>query len=141
MPPASALAKAARALVALPALACGSAIGADNPIEADADALYPAAQCAALWFGYDDYARWSAYLDRDPGDLARARAFRAVAYSLNGGRTGPVDAYVAEQRRLMASMIEAMIYGGDRQSRDLFDRLTQTCADLAADHPETEALR
>lgn len=112
---------------------------------ADADArdpaLYPAAQCAALWYGFDDYAQLSAFLDRTESDLARAEAFRAVAYRLDGGETGRVDAFIAQQRRLMVSMIDAMIYGGDEPSRDIFRRLTQTCESFAGQHPETQGLR
>jgi hypothetical protein len=105
------------------------------------EALYPAAQCAALWYGFDDYARVSRTLDRTEGDLARAEAFRAIAYRLDGGRTDRVDAFVQEQRVLMRSMIDAMIYGGDEFSRDLFRRLSETCETFAGTHPETEALR
>ena len=141
MRPASALARAARALAAPAIPAAFIAAGAFAEEAPDSGALYPAAQCAALWYGFDDYAARSAFVDRVEGDLERADAFRAVAYRLDGGRTARVDDYVATQRPLMLSMIDAMIYGGDRQSRDLFRRLTQTCDRLAAAHPETEALR
>jgi hypothetical protein len=50
----------------------GPASAAEDP------ALFPAAQCAALWFGQDDYAQVSAWLDRDPKDLALAEAFAAT---------------------------------------------------------------
>lgn len=145
MRPASALARAAPALAAraIPgALIAAGALAEDAERDTSRDvALYPAAQCAALWYGFDDYARLSAFLDRHEGDLDRADAFRAVAYRLDSGATARVDAFVAEQRRLMSSLIEAMIHGGDDQSRDVFDRLAQTCEGLATRHPETEALR
>ena len=106
-----------------------------------AGAAVGAARCAAFWYGYDDYAQRSGFLDRHPGDTERARAFRSVAYRLDGGDHARVDAYLAENRGLMELTMEAMIYGGDSQSRDIFDRLTQTCDDLAARHPETRDLR
>ena len=129
---------AALAVAVVPAVAA-----ADTPAnDATSDqALYPAAQCAALWYGFDDYARLSAMLDRNEGDPERAEAFKAVAYRLDSGRTDRVDAFVKEQRGLMLTMIDAMIYAGDEPSRDLFRRLTETCESFAAKHPETEALR
>ena len=141
MPQASVLARTAGTLSVLPVLAFAPNVTAGEMAEISDAARYPAAQCAALWYGFDDYARLSAFLDRNDGDLARAEAFRDVAYRLDGGRTERVDAFVTGQRRLMTRMIEAMIYGGDEQSRDVFRRLAATCESLAAEHPETEALR
>jgi hypothetical protein len=122
-----------RAVAALFAATC--------PGLALADALYPAAQCAAFVLGRDDYAQVSAYLDRDPDDPAFARALRDVAVRLNGGAAGEVDAFIAAERKLMALMFEAFIYGGDSQSRDLHDRMVATCEDFAATQPETRDLR
>lgn len=104
------------------------------------DSDYPAAQCAALWLGRDDYARASTFLDADPTDAARAAAFRAVAVRL-AGKAGPVDAFLRAERRSMALMIEAYVYGGDATSRDLHDRRLETCAAYAATQAETRDLR
>lgn len=103
------------------------------------DPLYPAAQCAAFWLGRDDYARESAFLDADPTDAARAAAFRAVAVRL-AGEAAPVDAFLRKERRAMALMVEAYIYGGDVISRDLYERLLETCAAYAATQGETRGL-
>ena len=115
------------ATLALPALA------ADDP------ALYPAAQCAALWFGWDDLARASTLLDRTPGDLARAETFRSVAHRLTTASAASVDAFIADQRGLMMQMIDEGLYGGG-ESRDLMERLLQTCQDFSATQPETARL-
>ncbi len=77
--------------------------------------------------GRDDYARQSAYLPRTPGDLARAAAFRDQAVRLNGGKAARIDAFIAAERGVMAFMFEAYIFGGDAQSRDLHNRLAETC--------------
>lgn len=117
-------------------VACGAlpALAADDP-------FYPAAQCAAFWLGRDDYARASAYLDADPTDVERAAAFRAVAVRLNGGDAAEIDAFLRRERRVMALTIEAFIYGNDAESRDIHDRLLQTCEDYAATQAETRGLR
>lgn len=120
-----------RAVGLLVALLAGPAL-ADDP-------YYPAAQCAAFWLGRDDYARASTFLDADPMDAARAAAFRAVAVRL-AGEAGPVDAFLRKERRAMALMVEAYIYGGDTTSRDLYERLLETCAAYAATQGETRGL-
>jgi len=107
----------------------------------DDPALVPAAQCAALWFGQDDYAQVSAWLDRDPKDLALAEAFRQVALRQTTQRPAAIDAFIQSQRRQMSLLVEAFIFGGERQSRDLYDNLIQDCADFAARQPETRDLR
>lgn len=103
------------------------------------DPLYPAAQCAALRFGLADYARATPYLDFNPQDVEAAEAFRAVALRF-GGSEAEVDGFIADQRVLMARLVEAYVYSGDSQSRDLFERLVQTCGAFAARHPETRDL-
>jgi hypothetical protein len=103
-------------------------------------ALYPAAKCAAFWFGWDDYARRSTLLDRTPGDLARAEAFARVARRMTAGDPQVVDAFIADQRGLMMQMIDEGLYGGG-ESRDLMERLLQTCQDFGATQPETAGLR
>jgi hypothetical protein len=113
----------------------GAAQAADDP------ALFPAAQCAALWFGQDDYAQVSPYLDRDPKDVELAEAFRAVALRLTTESPAAIDAFIAAQRRQMSLLVEAFIFGGDRSSRDLYDSLMQDCAACAATQPETRDLR
>ena len=65
----------------------------------DDPALFPAAQCAALWFGQDDYAQVSAWLDRDPKDLALAEAFRQVALRQTTQGPAAIDAFIQSQRR------------------------------------------
>jgi hypothetical protein len=104
------------------------------------DAIYPAAQCAAFWFGYADYAKISPYLDFDPSDLRAAEAFREVALRL-ADTDSEVEAYIATQRPLMGRLMESYIYNGDAQSRDIFERLNETCQNFAARHPETRDLR
>lgn len=103
----------------------------------DALLTYPAAQCAALALGRQDYATASPFLDADPADPVAARAFRDAAIRLNGGREGEVDAFIAAQRPLMFDLLDAYIVGNDRLSRDLYERLTKTCADLAASQADT----
>ena len=108
---------------------------------ADDPALFPAAQCAALWFGQDDYAQVSTYLDRDPKDLQLAEAFRAVAWRLTTQSPAAIDAFIATQRRQMSLLVEAFIFGSDRSSRRLYESLMQDCSDFAAKQPETRDLR
>lgn len=85
------------------------------------------AQCAAFWYGRDDFAENSAYLDRNDQDAVLAARFRDAAVALNGGAAGPVDAFIAEERGAMAWLVKAAILG-DAQSRDLHDRLAERCA-------------
>lgn len=103
-------------------------------------AFYPAAQCAAFWQGRWDYAHESPYLDEDATDLDRAAAFRAVAIRLNEESAPEIDAFIAEQRPLMVMLFDAMIYYGDGTSRDLHDRLLETCERFGAGQPETADL-
>jgi|688.fasta_scaffold504353_3 hypothetical protein len=114
----------------------------NGPVHAaDDPALFPAAQCAALWFGQDDYAQVSPWLDRDPKDLPLAEAFRAVALRRTTQGPAAIDAFIQAQRLQMGFLVEAFIFGGDRQSRDLHDRLMRDGADFAATQPETRDLR
>jgi hypothetical protein len=85
------------------------------------------AQCAAFWYGRDDFAQVSAYLDRNDQDVLLAARSRNAAIALNGGDAGPVDAFIADERDAMAWLVEAAILG-DPQSRDLHDRLAERCA-------------
>jgi hypothetical protein len=125
----------AAAGLALAAGLAGQVLAADDP------ALFPAAQCAALWFGQADYAVVSPYLDSDPEDLELARAFRQVALRQTTQGPAAIDAFIAAQRRQMRFLVEAFLFGGDRQSRDLYDSLMQECSDFAARQPETRDLR
>ena len=129
MRPASALAK--RFAMCLCAALCsgGGARAAEDP------AIYPAAQCAAFWLGFSDYAQRSAFLDYDPDDLTHSQMFRDIAVNLSPSRTDEIDAKISSERTAMALLVEAMIYGGDEQSRDVVERLTATCDRFAADHP------
>jgi len=121
------------------AIAVAVGLGLSGPAVAADDPLYPAAQCAALYLGVEDYARISAYLDPDPLNAEAAAAFRDVALRL-GGSEDEVDAFIAEQRPLMKLMMDGYIYRGDTQSQDLFERLSETCRDFAERHPETRDL-
>jgi hypothetical protein len=109
---------------------------------ADRDpAVFPAAQCAALWLGQDEYARRSRLLDQDPQDVALAEAFRAVAHRLTNRDAAAIDAFIAGQVPDMVRLVDDYIYGADRQSRDLYESLMKDCADFAATQPETRGLR
>ncbi len=116
------------------------AVAEAGPALAADDLYYPAAQCAAFGLGRDDYARASTFLDADPTDAARAAAFRAVAVRLNG-EAGPIDDFLRKERRAMARLVEAYVYSGDDTSRDLHDRLLETCGAYAATQAETRGLR
>ncbi len=129
----SATRRGGRMALALATVAVGSMATAQ-------DALHPAAQCAAFWYGYSDYAKVSAYLDTDPSDAQAAEAFRKVALRL-AERDAEVDSYIAAQRPLMTRLMESYIYGGDTQSRDIFERLSAICEDFAERHPETRDLK
>ena len=129
--------------MSLKALTTAAALGVLGVGAAQADrdlSIYPAAQCAALWLGYSDYAARSHYLSVDPTDATRAAAFRAVALRLGTSPRDRIDAYIADQRPLMETMVEAMIFGRDRQSADVFEALGETCKSFAKDHPETRKL-
>ncbi len=124
--------------------AAGLVLGAVLAVAAHGEsdpAIFPAAQCAALWLGQDDYARHSSLLARDPSDVALGEAFRAVAHRLTTRDAAAIDAFIADQIPIMAFMVEAYIYGGDRQSRELYESLMDDCAAFAATQPETRALR
>jgi hypothetical protein len=96
----------------------------------------PAAQCAAFWYGRDDFAQVSAYLDRNDGDAVLAARFRDAAVAETGD-AAPVDAFIADERGAMAWLVEAAILG-DPQSRALHDRLVERC--LGDDLPAKGAL-
>lgn len=84
--------------------------------------------CAALWTGYADFARVSAYLDI--GDAGR-QAARHRARAIRAGLTPEAaDRQIDAQRDGMFLMVRAAIEDGDDMSRDLFERLLQRC-DLA----------
>jgi hypothetical protein len=104
------------------------------------EALYPAAQCAAFWYGYADYATLSPYLDFEQSDVEAAEAFRAVAVRLGAPET-EIIAFMDAERPRMTRLMESYIYDGDAQSRDIFERLSTTCEDFAARHPETRNLK
>jgi len=119
----------------LAAALAGAGKAADDP------ALFPAAQCAALWFGQDDYAQVSPFLDSDPKDLQLAEGFRAVALRLTTESPAAIDTFIAAQRRQMSLLVEAFIFGSDRSSRRLYESLMRDCSDFAAKQPETRDLR
>ncbi|MBQ0803554.1 MULTISPECIES: hypothetical protein [unclassified Sulfitobacter] len=104
-------------------------------------ALYPAAQCAAFWLGFDDYAKRSPFLDSSPDHVKRSDAFRAVAVRLAPDRVTEIDRTIQDQRSAMALLAEAVIYANDKPSRKVFETLTQTCESFASNHPETRDLK
>ena len=107
-------------------LSCALAL----PAGAETPAMpWPAAQCAALWLGWTDAARISAYLDETPADAALAARFRQAALD-QGAEPAALDASLGTQRRDMARMILAAI-SGDRISDDLQKRLMTDCEDFA----------
>lgn len=109
------------------------AVVATCPVHAQ---TYPdAAQCAAFWLGRADYAERSAYLTGEAEARAAGEAFRKEALRTSND-TAKTEALIADQRPLMALLSEAYIYGGDEQSRDIFERLTAGCGDLATTLPE-----
>ncbi|MFZ5962242.1 hypothetical protein ACOXXX_04760 [Thalassococcus sp. BH17M4-6] len=81
------------------------------------------ATCAALWHGYADFARVSAYLDGEDEARQTAEAF---------ARRAGLPASVADQRPGMYLLVRAAIEG-DRMSRDLFERQMQDCDALRDD--------
>jgi hypothetical protein len=106
---------------------CAVFLGCALPMVAQAKDiadLFPA-QCAAFWHGRDDFARVSAYLDRNDQDVVLAARFRDEAVALHGNAAA-VDAFIADERGAMAWLVEAAILG-DPQSRDLHDRLVARC--------------
>lgn len=118
----------------VPALLCAW------PAFADGGELYPAADCAALWFGYGDYAAVSSFLDGQQAAYDKANAFRAAAIRLTGDAEA-VEAHIARWRPDMALMMEAYIGHADRSSREIFERLSDTCKDFARTQPETRLLQ
>ncbi len=84
------------------------------------------AQCAAFWLGRDDFARASAFLDRDPQDLVTAERFRHRALQQNPD-SAPIDQIIAEQRPLMQALLENYITEGTRADRDLHERTAAAC--------------
>ncbi len=120
---------------ALALLALAAAANAQSP-----DALYPAAQCAAFWFGRDDYARSSAYLPVEPTDITRAQAYRSAAVHLNDDNAAEIDAFIRDLRPTMTFMFDAYVFGADAQAQDMHDRLTRICAEAAPLYPETKNL-
>ena len=116
----------------LPVLALAGGLPA---AAAGAAAVNPAADCAALWLGYGDYAGISAFLDGQQEAYDTAALFRSAAIRENGDAQA-VDAHIAKVRHDMALMVEAHVELADPQSRDLFERFSQTCQDLADSLPE-----
>ncbi len=81
--------------------------------------------CAALWTGYADFARISAYLNI--GDAAaQAAMFRKAAITA-GMPPKAADREIDAQRYGMALLVRATVEGGDRASRDLFERQMKLC--------------
>ncbi len=127
----------------------GPALAQTNPITAAIQAetthadpgLYPAAQCAALWFGQDDYAAVSRLMEPVPGSLQLADGFRAVALRQSTQGQAGVDQFIAQQRPMMTFLVESYVFGGDEQSRKFYEKLMADCDAFAATQPETRPLR
>lgn len=103
--------------------------------------IYPAAQCAAFWLGFNDYAKSAPFLEKSLGDLKRSDAFRDVAVRLAPGRVTEIDRKIQDQRSPMALLAEAVIYANDEQSRKVFETLAQTCESFGNEQPETRDLK
>ncbi|MEO1363067.1 MAG: hypothetical protein AAFU86_04735 [Pseudomonadota bacterium] len=86
------------------------------------------------------FARAPARLDHLLADVNRANAFRDVALRLATAAPDEIDRYVTEQRPLMVSMLDALIYNRSHTSRDVFERLIETCKTFGAQHAETRDL-
>jgi hypothetical protein len=82
--------------------------------------------CSALWDGYADVMG-------DEGERQLALRFRTEAARI--AEDQDVDAALAERRPWMVDLIQGYLRSGDRQSRDLFERLLSDCALLQADLP------
>lgn len=91
-----------------------------------------AVTCAALWAGFADEARVSAYLDGDAVALAQAEDFKDIAVAA-GLDPAAVSQGVAAQREGMFLMVRAATRGSDPTSRDLFERQMQRCDALKAE--------
>lgn len=115
---------------------CVTLLAAAGARASDDPALYPAAQCAAFWLGFSDYAKRSPFLDYDPDDVNRSETFRDIALHLSPDRAAEIDARIASERPAMALLAEAVIYGGDAQSRTVFEKLTGRCERFADGYPE-----
>jgi len=109
-------------------------------VVAQEDRLYPAPHCAAFWFGFHDAAVTLAFLDPTAADLVRAEGFRALAYDLFPQRKAEIDEIIDRQRPLMALLVSDVILNADRRSAKTFETLAETCARLAAEHPEIDGL-
>jgi len=120
---------------------CAALLTSSGAQAYDDAAIYPAAQCAAFWLGFNDYAKRSPFLDSSPDDLNRSNAFRLVAVRLAPARVAEIDRTIQDQRSAMALLAEAVIYANDKQSRKVFETLTQTCESFASKHPETRDLK
>ena len=123
------------------AAAAALMISAAAPASAERNvSLYPAAQCAAFWLGFSDYARASAHLDLNPDDVARAHAFVQVALRLGTATQDEIEDHIRTQRRLMVSLLDGVIYRSDDVSQRVFERLTETCKNFGRAQPETREL-
>ncbi|SNR26681.1 hypothetical protein [Puniceibacterium sediminis] len=82
--------------------------------------------CAALWLGYADFARVSAYLDIGDADRQAAR-HRAMAIRA-GLSPKDADRQIDAQRGGMFLLVRATVEDDDPLSRQLFERQMQLCA-------------
>lgn len=88
--------------------------------------------CAAFWYGRDDYARRSKLMPRNPSDQRMAKQAEAAAIRKNGETA--LDE-IGASRTDMALIFEASIELQDQQSHELAERMTANCVDLSATLP------
>lgn len=85
------------------------------------------------------YAELSAFMDTDDERQQIAKAFRDLAIRTTNDPQG-IDAFITQQQPLMVRLLDSYIYDQDETSRDIFERLSQDCDDLARRHPEIRGL-
>ena len=110
--------------------------GAAGTHAADDSAIYPGAQCAAFWYGFSDFTHLTPFMTVNPRDIEQAESFREIAFRLAPDRRSEIEQTIAEQRPQMALLAEAMIYGDDAQSMEIFQNLAETCERFAAENAD-----
>lgn len=117
-------------------LSAALAFGAADVSAAEDPAIYPGAQCAAFWYGFSDFTQLTPFMTVNPRDVAQAETFREIALRLAPDRRSEIEQTIAEQRPQMALLAEAMIYGDDTQSMEIFQNLAETCERFAAENAD-----
>ena len=115
----------------LPCLLASALLALASAQGAAAQAL-TATECAAYWYGRDDYAKRSKVLPRNPADLARAQQAERAAVGAGGDAAA---AAIQSQRGDMKLLFEAVVELGDAQSRALQEQTAAGCTALGATLP------